>query len=118
VVYSKRPFGGPEQVYRYLGRYTHRVAISNARLVKHRTTARSSSAPARRRPTTLAPIEFVRRFLDHVLPNGFVKIRHFGLLASVNVKGRLEHARSAPGRRPFHRQPGHRGWSRSILRRF
>jgi hypothetical protein len=104
VVYSKRPFGGPEQVYRYLGRYTHRVAISNARLVSiddgaivFRTRGQATA--------TLAPIEFVRRFLDHVLPTGFVKIRHFGLLASVNVKGRLERARQLLGDSPSTSSP-------------
>jgi predicted RNA-binding Zn-ribbon protein involved in translation (DUF1610 family) len=92
VVYAKRPFGGAEQVYRYLGRYTHRVAISNARLVSiddaavvFRTRGQATA--------TLRPADFIARFLEHVLPKGFVKIRHFGLLASVNVHTRLEQAR-------------------------
>ena len=96
IVYAKRPFGGPEQVYRYLGRYTHRVAISNARLVslddKRVVFSTRSAAIA-----TLEPVEFIRRFLQHVLPTRFVKIRHFGLLAPVHVHGRLEHARALLG---------------------
>jgi hypothetical protein len=91
VVYAKRPFGGPEQVFRYLGRYTHRVAISNARLVSvddqavvFRTHGSDSAS--------LSPTEFIARFLQHVLPNQFVKIRHFGLMASGNVNTRLKHA--------------------------
>lgn len=96
VTYAKRPFGGPEQVHRYLGRYTHRVAISNARLV----AAGDNAVTFRTRgnqTATLPPVEFVRRFLDHVLPGGFVKIRHYGLLASGNVATRLEHARALLG---------------------
>jgi Putative transposase/Transposase zinc-binding domain len=93
VVYAKRPFGGPEQVHRYLGRYTHRVAISNARLV----TADDDSVTFRTRgqhTVTLSGVDFVRRFLDHVLPKAFVKIRHYGLLASGNVRSRLARARA------------------------
>jgi hypothetical protein len=92
VVYAKQPFGGPEQVFRYLGRYTHRVGISNQRLVsfdgqdvcfrtKHGKT------------TTVDAVEFMRRFLLHVLPAGFVKIRHYGLVAAANVNTKLETAR-------------------------
>jgi hypothetical protein len=93
VVYAKRPFGGPEQVVRYLGRYTHRVAISNARLV----AADDAGITFRTRGTdtvTLPAVDFVRRFLDHVLPKGFVKIRHYGLLASGNVRSRLARAQA------------------------
>jgi len=92
IVYAKRPFGGPEQVYRYLGRYTHRVAISNSRLV----SATDESVTFRTRgdqTATLPPLVFLSRFLQHVLPHGFVKIRHYGLLASGNVTTRLERAR-------------------------
>jgi len=92
VVYAKPPFGGPEQVFQYLGRYTHRVGLSNQRLVsfdgldvcfrtKHGKT------------TTVDAVEFMRRFLLHVLPAGFVKIRHYGLLAAGNVNTKLETAR-------------------------
>jgi Putative transposase/Transposase zinc-binding domain len=86
VVYSKRPFGGPEHVLHYLGCYTHRVAISNHRLVSladHRVTFRwrDSSRQNQQRLMTLALDEFLRRFLLHLLPKGFVRIRHFGFLA-------------------------------------
>jgi Putative transposase/Transposase zinc-binding domain len=86
VVYGKPPFGGPEHVLRYLGRYTHRVAISNHRLVAlegHQVTFRwRDSAPGnQQRRMTLAVEEFLRRFLLHVLPPSFVRIRHFGFLA-------------------------------------
>jgi hypothetical protein len=93
VVYAKRPFGGPEQVFRYLGRYTHRVAISNARLITvddravvFRTRGNDSAC--------LPPTEFIGRFLQHVLPSRFVKIRHFGLMSSGNVNRSLEQARA------------------------
>ena len=87
VVYCKPPFGGPEQVLRYLGAYTHRVAISNHRLVSlldDQVTFRwrDSAHKNRKRLLTLAVDEFLRRFLLHVLPRGFVRIRHFGFLAS------------------------------------
>ena len=94
VVYAKPPFAGAEQVYRYLGRYTHRIAISNARLeafdeggVRFRTKNGKT--------VTLSGEEFIRRFLLHVLPEGFHKIRHYGLLAAGNLKSRLELARRA-----------------------
>ncbi len=92
VVYAKRPFGGPEQVIRYLGRYTHRVGISNARLV----SADDASVVFRTKAgkvVELEPIEFLRRLLQHVLPHRFVKIRHYGLHASGNVTTRLTRAR-------------------------
>jgi hypothetical protein len=87
VVYAKRPFGGPEQVLKYLARYTHRVAISNARLVKladgQVTFRYRDYADAQRSKTmTLSAEEFLRRFVQHVLPKGFVKVRHYGLLAN------------------------------------
>jgi hypothetical protein len=87
VVYSKRPFGGPEHVLRYLGAYTHRVAISNSRLVslcEGNVTFRwrDSAHGNRKRLLTLAVEEFLRRFLLHQLPPGFVRIRNFGFLAN------------------------------------
>jgi hypothetical protein len=86
VVYCKPPFGGPEHVLRYLGRYTHRVAISNHRLVAlegHQVTFRwrDSAHGNQQRLMTLGVEEFLRRFLLHVLPPSFVRIRHFGFLA-------------------------------------
>jgi hypothetical protein len=87
VVYCKPPFGGPDQVLRYLGAYTHRVAISNRRLVsfvedKVTFRWRDSAHKNKKRLLTLHVDEFLRRFLLHVLPRGFVRIRHFGFLAS------------------------------------
>ncbi|WP_324131955.1 IS91 family transposase [Bosea sp. (in: a-proteobacteria)] len=91
VVYAKRPFGGPEAVLAYLARYTHRVAIANSRLVgmdRHGVTFRwkdyraRSSGKAWRKTMTLTAHAFIRRFLLHVLPDGFHRIRHYGLLAS------------------------------------
>jgi hypothetical protein len=87
VVYSKPPFGGPDYVLRYLGRYTHRVAISNHRLVSfadHQVTFRwrDSAHKNEQRRMTLSLDEFLRRFLLHLLPDGFVRIRNFGFLAN------------------------------------
>jgi hypothetical protein len=98
VVYAKPPFGGPEQVLKYLARYTHRVAISNHRLVKladGRVTFRYHDYADSRKEKllTLSAEEFLRRFVRHVLPKGFMKIRHYGLLASRQREARLRQAR-------------------------
>jgi len=93
VVYAKRPFGGPEHVLKYLGRYTHRVGISNQRLQSLDDNG-VTFATKNGRTITLAPAEFIRRFLLHVLPPGFVKIRHYGLWAAGNVSTRLAAARA------------------------
>jgi Putative transposase/Transposase zinc-binding domain len=87
VVYAKRPFGGPEYVLQYLGRYTHRVAISNHRLVsfaegKVTFRWRDSAHNNEQKLMTVEQDEFLRRFLLHLLPKGFVRIRHFGFLAN------------------------------------
>jgi hypothetical protein len=87
VVYSKRPFGGPELVLRYLGNYTHRVAISNGRLIALSDDNvtfrwRDSAHGNKKRLMTLPVEEFLRRFLLHLLPRGFVRIRNFGFLAN------------------------------------
>jgi len=87
VIYSKRPFGGPQQVLRYLGRYTHRVAISNHRLNSFADGQvtfrwRDSAHNNEQKLMTLALDEFLRRFLLHLLPEGFVRIRNFGFLAN------------------------------------
>jgi hypothetical protein len=88
-VYGKRPFAGPEAVFAYLSRYTHRVAIANSRLIAADATGVTFSykdyrieGPGRYKTMTLKPGEFIRRFLMHVLPKGFHRIRHCGLLAS------------------------------------
>jgi Putative transposase/Transposase zinc-binding domain len=102
VVYAKRPFAGPEQVLEYLGRYTHRVAISNERLVSCdansvRFRYKDYAQGNRRRVMQLDPAEFLRRFTLHVLPRGFNRIRHYGLLANRNKRALLASARAALG---------------------
>lgn len=92
LFYAKRPFGGPEQVLKYLGQYTHRTGISNRRL-RHVDEDGVRFAVRGGGEVTLKPLEFVRRFLSHVLPVGFKKIRHYGLLAPAQQKERLEAAR-------------------------
>ena len=111
TVYAKRPFAGPAAVLAYLSRYTHRVAISNRRLVAldergvtfrwkdYRTKGRT-----RRKTMTLSADEFMRRFLLHVLPGGFHRIRHYGLLANADRRRNLAKARhllSAPPPEPL-----------------
>jgi hypothetical protein len=100
VVYAKRPFAGPQAVLRYLSRYTHRVAISNSRLlaldeqgVTFRWKDYRAKGHTRHKTMTLAPEEFMRRFLLHVLPGGFHRIRHYGLLANGSRKADLKMAR-------------------------
>ena len=105
VVYAKKPFGGPQQVLDYLGRYTHRVAISNNRLAaieEDRVSFRYQDyAHGNRRKTlTLKAGEFIRRFLLHVLPRGFMRIRHYGLLANRAKRLKLAQARSALDQSP------------------
>jgi hypothetical protein len=99
VVYAKRPFAGPAAVLAYLSRYTHRVAIANSRLLsmdEHGVTFRwkdyRAKGSTRHKTMTLDPDEFMRRFLLHVLPGGFHRIRHYGLLANA---GRREHLAQA-----------------------
>ena len=94
VVYAKPPFGGPERVLKYLARYTHRVAISNHRLVQledDQVTFRYQdyAAAGRLKTMTLPAAEFLRRFVQHVLPKGFVKVRHYGLLANRHREEKL-----------------------------
>jgi Putative transposase/Transposase zinc-binding domain len=100
VVYAKRPFAGPEAVLAYLSRYTHRVAISNSRLLamdEHGVSFRwkdyRAKGKTRHKAMTLSPQEFMRRFLLHVLPGGFHRIRHYGLLANSNRRANLARAR-------------------------
>jgi hypothetical protein len=99
-VYTKPPFAGPEAVLAYLARYTHRVAISNSRLialdergVTFRYKDYRRNGPARYCTITLSADEFIRRFLLHVLPKGFHRIRHYGLLASASCKANIARAR-------------------------
>jgi len=100
VVYAKRPFSGPEAVLAYLSRYTHRVAIANSRLVacdERGVTFRwkdyREHGRTRYKTMTVATDEFMRRFLLHVLPSGFHRIRHYGLLANANRKAQIAAAR-------------------------
>jgi len=95
VVYAKPSFGGPEQVLRYLGRYTHRVAISNHRLISFDGDHvafrwRDYAHGNKKRKMTLSAEEFIRRFLLHVLPKGFVRIRHFGFMANYQRSASLD----------------------------
>jgi len=109
-VYAKRPFAGPKAVLSYLARYTHRVAISNSRLialdqqgVTFRVKDYRRDGPERYRRMTLAPDEFIRRFLLHVLPKGFHRIRHYGFLASATRAANIARARdllAAPAPEP------------------
>ncbi len=111
VVYAKRPFSSPEKVLDYLGRYTHRVALSNNRILAVAQTAegprvtfsyrdrKHGDCP---RTMTLQADEFIRRFLLHVLPNGFMRIRHFGFLANRSRKQKLDRCRELLG---LERQP-------------
>jgi hypothetical protein len=107
IVYVKDPFGGPEQVLRYLSRYTHRVAISNRRLVSaddggiaFRWKDYRIEGPERWKTMTLTPHQFIRRFLIHVLPKGFHRIRHYGLLANTNRAESIARARELLGSAP------------------
>jgi hypothetical protein len=100
VVYAKRPFGGPQAVLAYLSRYTHRVAIANSRLIACDRTSVTfrwkdyrSEGRDRQKLMTLATGEFIRRFLIHVLPQGFHRIRHYGLLASGTRADNIARAR-------------------------
>ncbi|MGH9891984.1 MAG: IS91 family transposase [bacterium] len=99
VVYSKPPMAGPEQVLRYLGRYTHRIAIGNERLVSHQHGSvtfiyKDRKHQGRRKNMTLSGAEFARRFLLHVVPRRLVRVRHYGILANGVKTRRLAWARS------------------------
>ena len=100
VVYAKKPFGGPQAVLAYLSRYTHRVAISNRRLISADETGVTFKwkdyrleGPARYKTMTLPAHEFIRRFLIHVLPKRFHRIRHYGLFANDNRAANVARAR-------------------------
>jgi hypothetical protein len=98
VVYAKKPFGSPQTVLDYLGRYTHRVALSNDRILQVQNsqvtlTYRDRKNGDRKKTITLQAQEFIRRFLLHVLPEGFMRIRHFGFLANRSKKQALSQCR-------------------------
>lgn len=124
IVYAKRPFGGPQQVFRYLGRYSHRVAISNSRLLamddqgvsfQWKDYADGHATKVMR----ISADEFLRRFLLHVLPKGFVRIRHYGLLASINVATKLARCREMLGQAPTTaanaEKPSKKTWIERVL---
>jgi len=107
VVNTKNPFAGPQQVLRYLSRYTHRVAISNRRLISaddkgvaFRWKDYRIDGPERWKTMTLSPHEFIRRFLLHVLPKGFHRIRHYGLFANGHRAANIARARELLGAAP------------------
>ena len=104
LVYAKPPFGGADAVYAYLGRYTHRIGISNARLLN--VTEQAVTFRTRGdKSVSMPPGVFLSRLLQHVLPRGLVRIRHFGLLASANVHTRLADARRALSPAPVDAKP-------------
>ena len=102
VVYAKPPFGGPERVLDYLGRYTHRIAISNNRLIELKDgkvtfAYKDYKHEQRQKVMTLSADEFLRRFLMHVLPDGFQRIRHYGLLGNRHRAENLARCRELLG---------------------
>ena len=102
VVYAKPPFGGPEQVLKYLARYTHRVAISNQRLISLENGLvtflwKNDAAGNQQQTMTLTAVEFLRRFLLHLLPSHFVRIRHYGFLANRHRAQKLARCRELLG---------------------
>jgi Putative transposase/Transposase zinc-binding domain len=112
VVYAKRPFAGPQAVLAYLSRYTHRVAIANSRLIAFDDNAVTfrwkdyrAKGRERQKVMTLASGEFIRRFLIHVLPSGFHRIRHYGLFANGGRADNLARARQLLGVQPKHNEP-------------
>jgi hypothetical protein len=114
VVYAKEPFGSPNQVVEYLGRYSHRIAISNHRIVNvtdHETTFRYKDygQAGVQKQMTLSNLEFLRRFCMHILPHGFMKIRHYGFLSSRRkgeyiIKPKDENGKAIPMQKPTWQQ--------------
>ncbi len=120
IVYCKKPFAGPQQVLDYIGRYTHRVAISNHRIVniEHGTvtfTYRDRRNNNTQKTMTLKAQEFIRRFLLHVLPDGFVRIRHFGFLANRYKKENLQHCREIIGHSEHLPEPAEKNYQQRVL---
>jgi hypothetical protein len=95
VVYAKQPFGGPEQVIEYLGRYTHKIALSNHRIKQVTANQvtfnyKDYKAEGKGKQMNLGNLEFIRRFSQHILPKAFVRIRHYGILSSTWKRGKLQ----------------------------
>jgi hypothetical protein len=110
VVYAKKPFSSPQKVLDYLGRYTHRVALSNDRILQVRDgkvtlSYRDRKDGDRKKTITLEAQEFIRRFLLHVLPDGFMRIRHFGFLANRSKKQALAQCRILLDLNPLPQSP-------------
>lgn len=122
VVYAKRPFAGPRQVLAYLSRYTHRVAISNRRLISGNEASvtfgyKDYAHGSELKQMTLNTFEFVRRFCLHILPSRFVKIRHYGLLGNRNREQHLKAARKLLGTNPAVERGERRKREPSLIRR-
>lgn len=108
VVYAKRPFASPKTVVEYLGRYTHKIAISNHRLIsisgdKVQFNFKDYKSGGKKSIAQLSATEFLRRFSYHILPHGFVRIRHYGILASRNKAVQLNIAKTDLGQHPWHK---------------
>ena len=121
VVYCKPPFGGPEGVLKYLGRYTHRIAISNNRILNIQDGKvffrwRDYADGNRLKTMTLQTDEFIRRFLLHVLPDRFVRIRHFGLLANRNRKDNIAACHKMLGGKNVTKEKRRETWQEQLLR--
>jgi len=121
VVYAKRPFGGPDKVLDYLGRYTHRIAISNHRILdindgEATFTWKDYKDHGKQRTMTLKAHEFIRRFLLHVLPDGFVRIRYYGLLANCHRARKLARCRDLLNVREAHcENPEKHNWVQLLI---
>jgi hypothetical protein len=111
VVYAKRPFGHPKAVIEYLGRYTHKIAISNHRIIsiakdKVEFTYKDYRKGGQKQQMALQPMEFIRRFGLHILPRTFVHIRHYGILSSTSKRVAIPEIRlQLRGRLPHHAEP-------------
>ena len=106
VVYCEKPFSGTDRLIRYLGNYTHRVAISNHRLIAQQDervtfSFKDYTQHAVTKTITLDANEFIRRFMQHVLPSGFYKIRYFGFMAICNIKSKLAECFTLIGKTTF-----------------
>jgi Putative transposase len=121
VVYCKPPFGGPKGVLQYLGRYTHRIAISNNRILSNRDGMvsflwRDYADDNRQKTMTLKADEFIRRFLLHVLPERYVRIRHFSLLANRNRKNNIAECHKMLGGKNVTKEKRRETWQEQLLR--
>jgi len=122
VIYAKKPFSGPEQVINYLGQYTHRIAISNYRLIKIEGEkvhfkCRDREDPSKSKVLILNVREFMRRFLLHVLPKGYMRIRHFGILGNRLRKQKIEIIRKLNGILEFIQEGLQKSWE-ELLEKF